>query len=179
MKLFDLECLGVNEDVVIIPRQYPKRNIVFKVRAVLNADDFDKLCPEPLPPEVIEPGGGRRKLVNDPKYLEKVSERNQKMITFLFLRSLEATEGLSWSKVDMSDHETWNAYVEELTEFGLTPIEIGRLMTAAMQVNALNDTLVEKAKQDFLAGQLTNIVGLPTSQSTEQPSTQSSESVSD
>ena len=89
MKLFDLECLGVNEDVVIIPRQYPKRNIVFKVRAVLNADDFDKLCPEPLPPEVIEPGGGRRKLVNDPKYLEKVSERNQKMITFLFLTECE------------------------------------------------------------------------------------------
>lgn len=145
---------GPQIDYLVIPR--PDGDVPFAARAVLDRGDFDKLCPEPVPPNVMRPGDPPVMSVNteDPDYKAKIIQRNKTWVHWLILKSLEATEGISWDTVDMSDPATWGNYVEELRLGGFNLAEIDRIRVFAMGMNAITSEKLDEAKKRFLASKL-------------------------
>ena len=52
---------GPAEEILVIPRQ--SGNIVFRIRAILDYDECDKLDPKPAPPARLLPGGNSGHIV--------------------------------------------------------------------------------------------------------------------
>ena len=100
--------------------------VIFKVKAVLNFDEFEKRVPKPEPPEILKPGNIREIDFEDPEYNKKLEEWAAKKTQWMFLESLSATEGLEWDTVDISDSNTWANWAEELSAV-LTPAEVNTI----------------------------------------------------
>lgn len=149
MKLNGQKVEGPNVEVIVIPRS--DRNLVFKAQAVLDYEDFDKLCPIPTPPPILKPGGVKSFNPEDPKYKEALDDWATKKTNWLVLKSLSATETLEWDKVNLSDPDTWDKYQEEFKESGLTPPEVSQILSKVWKVNGLNNELIEQATKSFLA----------------------------
>ncbi len=152
MKLHGEKVSKPNVEICIIPRGEGE-DIIFKCGAVLDMDDFDRLCPTPKVPLKIVKGG---KKVEDPdsqSYKTLLQEYNSSRINYMILKSLEATESLEWETVKIGDPSTWKDYEKELKESGFSNIEILRIINAVMSANCLNEDKIEKARLDFLASQ--------------------------
>lgn len=142
---------GPNMCTVVIPRD--GGNAVFKAKAVLDFEDFESLCPQPTPPEVLVPGKPKSLDVEDPKYKELIQAWSGKRLHWLVMKSLEATEGLTWETVNPSDPETWGNISDEFKDAGFSPMEVSRIMDCVFDACGLNSAKIEKATADFLAGQ--------------------------
>jgi hypothetical protein len=70
MKINGEEIKGPNTELIVIPRSNGNP-IVFKAQAILDFDDFDKLCPRPKPPQTIKRGEG---VVSNPE--DPIFKRN-------------------------------------------------------------------------------------------------------
>ena len=84
--------------VVVIPRQ--EEDIVLKCQPVLDFEEFDMRCPRPEMPDKILKGGIRVPDPDNPKYQEKLNDWVTKRTNWIFIKSLEATEGLEWEAID-------------------------------------------------------------------------------
>jgi len=142
---------GPNVAVCVIPRG--TGDLIFKARAVLDYSDFDKICPRPTPPEIIRPGEGKSQNTEDPDYKKLVTDWAIKKNTWMFLKSLEATDGLVWDSVSMSDPSTWDNYESDLLSAGLTDYEISRILLAVLDACGLNQDKIDEATKSFLAGE--------------------------
>ncbi len=169
MKIRGKKISGRNIEICIIPRS-DGEDIVFKCAAVLDMDDFEKLCPEPIPPTRIGPGNTRIQDVEDNLYKGLSGLRNEKRIHYLVIKSLEATEDLEWDTVSLSDSDSWANYKTELKDAGFTDIETMRIVNSVMIANCLNEGKLEEAKKAFLAGQVNQAV-LPFTPNGEQQNT--------
>jgi hypothetical protein len=176
MKMYGSAVEGPHVEVVVIPRH--PRNLVFKAQAVLDEEDFEKLCPKPEPPTKMFPGGKTIKDVEDPGFRESLSTWASKKTDWLVLKSLQATPGLEWEKTNISDAATWPLYKEELREAGLSAAEIARIVRCVIDACGMNDDKIEQATKDFLAGQGANQEE-ESSQDIEAKSTLSIESAKD
>jgi hypothetical protein len=67
------------------------------------------------------------------------------------LKSLESTEDLEWETVDINKPETYGNWQIELEDAGFSEIERMRVMQLCTQVNALDDNMLDQAKETFLA----------------------------
>ncbi len=161
MKIKGKKIEGSNVEICVIPRG-ENEPIVFKCQAVLDMEAFDKLCPPPKAPLVQKPGGRRIVDVEDPKYIYALNQQSEKRIAYILLRSLEATEDLEWETVKMSDPDTWSNYEKELTDSGFSRIEVMRILNTCMSANCLDEARLEKARNDFLAGQRESVNGQST-----------------
>lgn len=160
---------------IVLPRSSGE-DVVFKAKAVLDAEDFERLCPPPKPPTMIRKGFGRVEDIEDPRYKAAMEERNTKRFDWIIIQSLRATDGLEWEKVKYSDSNTWHLYKEELREAGLGDYEIQRLIRGVLEANCLDETKMEEARNRFLLGQVKGADGY-SSLTTEQASTPSGEPV--
>lgn len=151
MKLAGKKIEGPNISVIVIPRK--NRDLVFQAQAVLNYDDFDKICPAPNAPEILKPGGIRIRDIADKNYLKSLDDWSSKKTSWMILKSLEASESLEWETINMSDSDTWDNYRSEMQASGLSPSEIGRIIGCVLEANALNQEKIDQATQRFLAGQ--------------------------
>jgi len=143
-----LECPNIA--VLVLPRG--DGEVVFKAQAVLDYDEFDKLCLEPKAP--VRVVRNRREVVaDDPTYVAAVNMHNERRMAWIILKSLQATDGLEWETVDMLKPDTWPNYVTELQESKFSIIEINKIVGLALQANALDEAKLEAARQAFLAGQ--------------------------
>jgi hypothetical protein len=142
--------ISANIEVVVIPRQ--DGDIVFQAQAVLDYSDFEKLNPRPVPPEIMRPGGVKALDVEDKVFNEKIFEWAQQKTSWMVLKSLQATPGLEWETVNLSDPSTWANYAKEMTESGLTPAEIARVVDCVTTACGLNQKKIDEATQRFLAG---------------------------
>jgi len=149
MKLQGKKIEGANEMVIVTPRA-SSDDIVFKARAVLDFTPFEKMCPPPSPPTRMLPGGKEIQNLKDRGYLEQVSNYSIQRLSWIVLTSLEATEGLEWEKVDLEDPSTWNNFREELTDSGFSDVEIDRIVSDCIAINALSDSKIEEARERFL-----------------------------
>ena len=150
--------LGVpSEQLICFPRVDAETGegyeIAFKVRAVLDFDEFDKLVP--MPDEVIKtfPGGKTEIDLKDVDYLKAHLNRSTKKVEYMVLKALEATDGLTWDTVKLSDPETWGLWEGEMQESGFNSMEVQRLHMLAMQVNSFDEETLEEAKANFLRRQ--------------------------
>ena len=136
--------------VVEIPVPYGNEEILFQAKAVLDYSQFEALVPEPVPPEVVRPGGVRSKNVDDPKYKAAVEEYGKKKTFYMILKSLESTEGLEWSKVKLADPSTWEHVEDELTQ-AFTRYGATALVHGVLHANGLSQRVLDQARRSFLA----------------------------
>jgi hypothetical protein len=177
MKIGGKKIEGINTEICVIPRgEGPP--IVFTCKAVLDMKPFEKLCPLPKPPVVIKPGGKKYEDVESPSYKAQLETNAKQRMSYMILKSLEATEGLEWETVKLSDPSTWDNYTKELEDSGFSQIEVMRIVNTAAAANCLDENRLEQARKDFLAGLLVSANG-QSSHKEDQPSIQSGEPVSD
>lgn len=148
----------------------PSGNLVFKLSAVLNTSDFEKIYPIPRPPEIIVKGA---KVLNpqDKRYVEAVAQRNASYTDWIILNTLAATEDLEWETVNMGDPNTWRNWRSELVSAGFSDGEIMYLVNTAVEVNGLDEARLEAARKSFLLGQAMEMSSKSDSQNTEAPTT--------
>lgn len=151
MKIHGRKIEGPNEEIVVIPRN--GGDIVFRAQAVLNFDEFEKLCPVPQAPKTLMPGGGYSENIEASSYKEAVSEWANQRTHWMILKSLSATEGLEWETVKPEDPKTWENYQQELETSGFSPMEQARIVQAVTSACGLNQDKINEATERFLAGQ--------------------------
>jgi hypothetical protein len=149
MRIGGIEAKGPHEELLVLPRG--ENDLIIRARAVLDMDEFDKICPEPTAP-------GRRTKDGfvpnhkDPTYQENLAGYHAQRLAFLVLRSLEPSQ-IEWETVKMEDPRTWANYLVDLRNGGLSSVEINRVIVCVMQANALDEKKLEEARKAFLLGQ--------------------------
>lgn len=150
MKIQGQEIYVPYEVTIVIPRQ--SENIVLKAKGVEDFSEFEEILPQPKPKYITDKNGTRPD-TNDPDYIKKVEDWSKKHLTWIILKSLEATEGLEWDTVDISDPSTYDNLETELKSSGFNDREVVLIMSKCMDANSLNDKTIKQAEKDFLAGQ--------------------------
>lgn len=140
---------GRNADILVLEKG--GEQIVFKAEALMNYKEFDKICPTPEPPERLLPGGIRKKNERDPKYIKAMDDYAEYRVNYMMLKSLQATKDLEWETVDIIKPETYGNWQIELEQAGFSEIERMRIMQLCTRVNALDDNMLDEAKESFLA----------------------------
>ncbi len=149
MKLNGRVLKDPNEVVIVTPRANAD-DIVLRARAVLDMDLFDTMCPEPKPPVRKLASGQTVDNMKDPGFLQQCQNHAAQRLSWIVLKSLEATEGLEWDEVDIADPTTWNHFRKEMQGSGFSVIEINRVVAECLNVNALDENKIEAARQRFL-----------------------------
>jgi len=150
MKIQGMTIDGPAIETVVIPRG--DKEIVFKAQAILDYEDFYKMCPVPEAPEVLKPGGETYRNVEDKTFKEAVTVWASRKTDWMIIKSLAATDALEWDTVVMEDPETWGNWKEELAQV-FTDGEIATLINTVFDVCGLNQKKIEEATKRFLAGQ--------------------------
>ena len=141
---------GPNEEIIIIPRG-DSDDFIFTARAVLSYDEFDKLLKEPTPKSITRAGENfSTPLLNDPDHIKAQQKYDRTRLSWLIVKSLEATEDLEWETVDINDPKTWDNYDTELHDAGFSSIEIGRIIRGVMIANSLDQRKIDEARKHFL-----------------------------
>jgi hypothetical protein len=151
MRIQGQELKGPNEELIVIPRG--DNQIVLKARAVLDYSEFEKLCPEPKAPWIVKPGGVKEQNYKDVTYTAAVRQRITKQTFFMFIKSLEATPGLEWDTINMTDPSTWLNFEKELESSGFSSIERNIITRAVLIANNLDEAKIEEARQRFIQSQ--------------------------
>ncbi len=149
MKIGGKEVKGPNLEVLVLPRG--EDEIVLKAQAVLDFDEFEKLCPEPKAPGRRTKNGWEPN-TNDVTYRSLMETHNIQRIAYLVLRSLEPSN-IEWETVDMNNPGTWANYVQDFRNAGFSGIEVNRIVQCVMRANALDEAKLEEARKVFLSGQ--------------------------
>lgn len=126
-------------------------DIAFYAQAILNFDNFEKLCPTPKAPTKVVPGGGVSENVEHPDFKKAINAYSTKRFNWIIIESLKATPQLEWDTVKLDDSETWGNYATELTAAGFSQVEIGRIISAVLIANCLDESKLDKARESFLA----------------------------
>lgn len=151
MKIQGRELNGPLVETIVIPRG-DDAPIIFKAKAVLDFDEFDKMVPEPKAPWVRTPSGKRQDF-SSKTYLDAMRQRIKQQTNYMFIKSLEATEGLVWETIDLTKPETWLNFENELKEAGFSNSERNRIVDGCMAANCLSEKRVEEARQRFIQSQ--------------------------
>lgn len=127
-------------------------NIYLKVQAVVDLEPFVKVCPPPEPPAIQLPGGKKRIDFDNVKYRSDIEAWAKKRSAWIALKALEATDGLEWETVKMSHPDTYVNWSSEMMSAGFSDFDVQRVLAAISDVNGLNESLIEEARQSFLNG---------------------------
>ena len=150
MKIGGNKVTGPIPEKIIIPRG--TENIVFTAVAVLDYNEFDKLCPVPEAPKLTLRGGAVKEDKEDKKYQDRMLEYATRRVAWMILTSLRATEGLEWETVDYNNPDTWEKYSTELSE-SFSQMEINLIIQGVMVANAMSDERLNEARTRFFQGQ--------------------------
>lgn len=138
------------EEILVLPRTVGE-NIVFRAKAVNVNDEFDKMVPEPVAPNIRTKDGSRPDL-KDKNYLKAEADRDLQRFAYMCLKSLEPSN-IEWETIDMAKPQTWPKWTEELKESGMSEIEVGRIINMVLVANSLDERKIEEARKAFLLGQ--------------------------
>ena len=149
MKIGGVEVRGPSEEVLVLPRPMGE-DIVFRAKACMDIDEFDKIVPEPKPTARLEKGGWKENF-DDPAYQEAVKKHGQLRFAYMILKTLEPSE-IEWSTVKMDQPSTWLSWETELIDAGLSRTEVNRVINCVSAANSLDDAKLEAARESFLRG---------------------------
>ena len=140
----------IGEDTVVIPRS--TGDIVFKARAVLDEEPFDKLFPRPEPPVKKKPDGSESFNIEHPTYVEALNKWATAKTDWLVLEAYRlGSPEITWDTVKMSDSSTWSNYKDELKSSGFSEVEIARIIGCAISASGLDQGKIDRATESFLA----------------------------
>ena len=154
MKIQGRDTVAPSNILLVFPREDENGEeyfIHFEAKMVTDYDVFDNLYPQPNPPVVTKKDGSEQFLVTDPEYLKAENAWGMARTRWMILESLSVTEDLEWSTVEENDPETWGNYHDELIAAGFQPIEVTKIIQAALDANVITDEKLIEAKQRFLA----------------------------
>lgn len=176
MRIQGKEIKSLNVELIVIPRGNGE-DIILKAQAVPDYEEFNKLCPEPEAPFIIKPGTGKERNYNDKNYIAALNNKTKLQTYYMFLKSLQATEGLTWDTIDLKRPDTWLNFEKELTDAGFSMIERNLITTGCMIANCLSERKIEEARNRFTQSQAVRVSD-GSSQADGQPSTPSGEPAS-
>lgn len=137
------------EDVLVLPRT--DGDLIFRAHSVLSMDEFNALCPKPVPPVKLTKNG--KELHTDaPSYLQEVETWASRRHAFICIKSLEPSD-IEWDTVKAEKPATWENWMKDLESAGLCSIEIQRVQQVIIDANALNEAKLKEARESFLRGQ--------------------------
>lgn len=166
---------GPKEGLLVLPRH--NGDIAFKFVAILDDEEFQKLCPRPQAPKSMKPGVGIIENTEDPKYKAALEKRGEQRSDWFFIKSIEPS-GIEWNNVRLDDCNTWALWREELKEAGFSLQERDRIYLTFLETNTVSDGMVDEARARFLASQQAKALAEASSQATELPSSASGEPAS-
>ena len=140
------------EEILVLPRGGKGKDIPFKAIAVSISEEFDKLVTMPVPPMKLVKGGKKLPDLADPTFKTACKLRDDKRFAFMVLKSLEPSN-IEWEQVDMAKPNTWAKWSDELTEGGLSDVEVTRVVNMVMIANSLDEAKIKEARDSFLHGQ--------------------------
>ena len=144
MKTNGKKVTGVYEDVLVIPRGTEK--LVFKGRAVKDYTAFHAMCPPPKAPTITKPTGEESD-ITDPGYLAQFDNWSKQKFSWVVAQTLYETE---FETVDPEKPSTWNNWIEECNDAGLSDAEQTALVNFVLGLNTLTSQALEAARSDFL-----------------------------
>ncbi len=150
MKMHGEVVSGPNIEYLVIPRGNGK-DIVFKFQAVLDTKKMHEILKAPKPSERMYPGGKIVEDRDDPAFKAQMLDFGNAKFNYMILRSIEATEGLEWSTVNMEDPQTWGNWETEMQAAGFNANEIQLVQITAAAANALDQSKLDEARARFLA----------------------------
>jgi len=152
MKFFDAKVdLSDYVETLVIPKG--DQTFIFKARPVTASDyeEFDGFCKQPEPPKFFVPGGGEEVDTENEGFIQACNDYATKRAGFMFMRSLDVTEGLTWDTVIADDPSTWENMQTELQAAGFADQEITHVFNLIITANGLDSDKIEKATASFLA----------------------------
>jgi hypothetical protein len=153
MKIGGVELNGPNEEVLVLPR-LKGPNIVFTARAIVDMEEFDRLCKAPEAPGIRTAKEGFKKDFTDGEYLTQMGTYRERRVAYMVIKSLEPSE-IEWDRVQLSNPSTWCEWKKELQEGGLSDAEIGQVINCVAAANSLDESKLKEARESFLRGQET------------------------
>lgn len=148
MKVNGKTIAGPNVEILYLPRG--EDVLEFRLQAVLDYDDFDLLCPAPVPPVRLMKGGKKVSNPEDPAYKAAIDDYASKRTGWMLIKSISATEGIEFDTITLDNPNTWTNFDNELTSAGFSEIEKMRIVNSIMTANCLNDTKLNEARDTFL-----------------------------
>lgn len=127
--------------------------VKFSFRALKAGESFDKVMPRPKPKQGKIPGGKIVFETESPAYQQSVLDWATMKFDWEFLKSIDATEGLEWTLVDMTNPGTYGKWREEL-ETHFSEAEVNKIFQGFLDAQYITDDLMEVAKQRFLISTL-------------------------
>ena len=152
MKLGKRDLGMINSELIVIPRGQGE-DIVLKMEAVQNFDEFDTILTEPEPPYVTLADGTKTRDIVDKDYLENLGQFNARRMHYMTIKGLENNEELSWDRVKIEEPDTWKEWTEEFREANFSEVEIRLVLNAMHKANCLDEDYVEEARMRFLQKQ--------------------------
>ena len=176
MKIAGKKIEGLNEEHIFIPRGETEIHLI--ARAVVDFEEFDRLCPQPKTRKMRGRDGKVTDRPNDSQYDLAMDQWGKKKIGYLVVKSLAATPDLEFETVNINDSDTYGQWQNELYEAGFSEAEIARVLNGVMIACGLDESKVEAARKRFLTGRQEEALAL-SSPEDEALNTQSGELVSD
>lgn len=160
MKFKGKKLEGKNNDLLVLTKG--EVFIAFKAEALMNYKEFDKYYPAPEPPMKLLPGGIKQPNERAKSYLDNMDKYAEARVNYMMLKSLveivcytkedkSDLEVMEWETVDIKDPGTYDNWQTELESSGFSEMERMRIMQLCVRVNALDDALLDNAKESFLA----------------------------
>jgi hypothetical protein len=141
----------------IIPILGKGTTIYLIAKPIESYEPFDELCKRPEPPMGGTPGK-ERPLVEAKEYREALtaySKRFNEWITVNSLVEIADEKGarfpIEWEEVDLADIATYESWHNELIKNGFSEADCRRIEMEVLRCNQMDETLIEAAKNHFLA----------------------------
>lgn len=115
---------------------------------VWNREEFNRLCPEPMPPvRGYKPDGSKTYDIEGKEYKDDLKLHGLRWWGYLILKSLEPSN-IQWDTVSLDNPETWDKVEAEL-DMHLAHYEFNKLTDLVEEANALSAAKLEENRKTF------------------------------
>jgi len=156
----------LNTDVLVLPRG--DAAIAIKAQAIVDYEEFEKLCPMPEAPGKLTKDGFVPD-IEDETYKQKSERHSLQRVGWMVINSLVDVE---WDSVDINNPKTWTKWEEDMTEAGFSSVERNLILGLVLSVNALDEQKLKDARESFIRGQV-RVADESDSQTSERKSSRS------
>lgn len=139
------------DEMLVLERDGAKF-LVFKIRALKDMDEFNKLCPEPDVPGVFDKHGNFEPDPENKDYKTIMAGYQMRRLSYMVIKSLEPSN-IEWDLVDINKPKTWNLWQEDMKNAGMTSPEVNAIFNLVLETNTLSEAKMQKARDAFLRGQ--------------------------